>query len=242
MGVKSLLKRAFEYRPLPETAKVREAIAAARRPAAPRLPFLPTYQGDFFHRVIRERGLSRGLEVGFATGSSAAYMLNAMEPAGGTVTSIDYKQADFDYMGVELVQGMGGSARHTLLEGNSNRILPELLTQGHRFDFVFLDGWKTFDHLLLDVYYCNEMLDVGGVMVFDDARMPSVRKVNRLLERYYEYREMDYRAFGEDLRLRVWYVLNSGGHKVSRPFRAFAKERDTAELTVRNDWNFFRDF
>jgi hypothetical protein len=50
-----------------------------------------------------------------------------------------------------------------------------------------VDGWHTFDHTLLDFFYINRMLNVNGVVVFDDADMPAVRKCVRYIASYPAY-------------------------------------------------------
>jgi hypothetical protein len=40
----------------------------------------------------------------------------------------------------------------------------------------FIDGWHTFDHVLLDFFYIDLMLEVGGIVVFDDVGYPSIRR------------------------------------------------------------------
>ncbi len=42
--------------------------------------------------------------------------------------------------------------------------LPQLLQQELRFDFAYVDGWHTFDHVMMEFFYINRMLDEGGVV------------------------------------------------------------------------------
>ncbi len=223
---------------MPETQFVRGSLEELRKPE---LPYCSDHQGDFLYRVAREQKAMNSLEIGFATGSTAAYMLAGTNDFGGRLLSIDYLQRDFDYLGVALVQHLGFSERHELAEGNSNRLLPMLLEKGEHYDLVFLDGWKTFDHLMIDVYFCNEMLRKGGIMVFDDSPMPAVSKINKFLTTHYEYRELDYSKYGQDSRLRIWMVLSQSG-VMTRPYRAFRKTEATESLPVKQNWNFFRKF
>ena len=47
--------------------------------------------------------------------------------------------------------------------------LPRLLT----FDMVFIDGYHTFDHALVDPVYANRLMLVGGYIVIDDCNWSS---------------------------------------------------------------------
>lgn len=66
-------------------------------------------------------------------------------------------------------------------EAPSFRVLPKLEADGVRIDFAFIDGWHTFDYVIVDFFYIDKMLRVGGVVVFDDSYYPSIRKVCRYI-------------------------------------------------------------
>ena len=59
--------------------------------------------------------------------------------------------------------------------------LTELLAEGVRLDFVFHDGWHVFDQTLCDFLFIDKMLEVGGLLAFDDTTWPSMRKVLRYI-------------------------------------------------------------
>ena len=46
-----------------------------------------------------------------------------------------------------------------------------------KYQLMFIDGMHLYDYTLLDFFYADLMLEVGGYMIFDDAHMPSVSKV-----------------------------------------------------------------
>src|SRR5262249_53891072 len=78
-----------------------------------------------------------------------------------------------------------GLSRFTLIEEKSEFALPSLLSASEgAFDFIFLDGWHTFDHTMLDCFYSARLLRVGGYLVLDDAHWQSVTKVVQCLETY----------------------------------------------------------
>ena len=37
------------------------------------------------------------------------------------------------------------------------------------FDFIFIDGWHTFDYTLVDMFYADRLLRIGGYLLIDDA-------------------------------------------------------------------------
>ena len=62
-------------------------------------------------------------------------------------------------------------------EARSDLALPEMWRAGERFEFAFIDGCHLLDAVLVDFYYIDKMLPVGGYVVFDDVWMRGVRKV-----------------------------------------------------------------
>jgi hypothetical protein len=70
-----------------------------------------------------------------------------------------------------------------LTEEGSEYALPRLAKDApSSFDLVFVDGFHTFDHTLIDLFYATKLLRIGGYLIVDDAHWPSVGKVVR----YYE--------------------------------------------------------
>ena len=49
------------------------------------------------------------------------------------------------------------------------------------------DGWHTFDFVLLDFFFIDRMLNVGGILVLDDTQFPAIRKVCRFVRRNLAY-------------------------------------------------------
>ena len=68
-------------------------------------------------------------------------------------------------IGVRNVERAGFTERHTLVESFDYIALPKLLQEGARFDFAFIDGMHLFDYTLLDFFFVDVMLDVGGWVV-----------------------------------------------------------------------------
>ncbi len=235
MTLKRHLTNFLKYRPLKETAPIREAIEARRLYG---YPYCRPEEGDLLYLLLQEGERRDCLEMGFHTGSTALYMAASTADHGGHVTSVCLDNEADTARGEELLRENGVADRHRLLKDNSNRILPELFLAGEKFDFVFMDGWKTFDHLVMEIYFINQVLRTGGAVVFDDSYMPSVRQAIRLIKRYYGYTEVDYKKYRHRAKLRLFHILTYRTHH--RPYRALIKLVDTAEQKPIKDWHFFR--
>ena len=234
-ALKKWVKNRLQYNPLLETASVRKAIEAAKIEGQ---PYCPDYEGDLLFSLIRSNNFQRCLETGFYTGSTALYLAAAVADSDGRVVSICLDDDESVERGLQLLQKEGYADCHRLIRKNSNIALPEFFISGEHFDFIFMDGWKTFDHLAFEVYLFNQLLDHGGVIVFDDSYMPSVRKVIRLLSKYYGYEEIDYRLHNQSLRLRLFHYLTR--RSIYPPYRAFTKTIKTEEQLPFQDWNFYQ--
>ena len=142
----------------------------------------------------------------------------------------------------------------------SHHVLPKLAAEGRKIDFAFIDGWHTFDHTLIDFFYIDEMLRVGGVIAIDDTDMPGIKKVCRFILKNRSYTVYRcYRPISKYKHPLRRYVLEGIIH-LSESIRdiikhalvetdanlglvhgstciAFRKEADD-----RRAWNFHKDF
>jgi hypothetical protein len=94
-------------------------------------------------------------------------------------------------IGLRNVTRAGFGSTIELREARSEFVLPRLLEEGVSADFVLVDGWHTFDQVMLEFYYVNRLLRVGGVIVFDDADRRSVNRVVRHILSYPAYKAID---------------------------------------------------
>ena len=102
---------------------------------------------------------------------------------------IDPQQHGPSWRGIGLANVLRAGYGHftRLIEEPSYRALPELERSGQHIDFAFIDGWHTFDFGLVDFFYIDRMLNVGGVVAFDDANWPAIRKLCRFVNTNLSY-------------------------------------------------------
>lgn len=134
-------------------------------------------------------------EVGLAYGVSSLYILDAMqENGGGLLIGMDPAQHDGTWRGGGLhnIQRAGYADRYEFHEDTSQRVLPRLAEAGTRIQFGFIDGWHTFDHTLVDFFYIDQMLDVGGVVVLDDVGYPGLRRLAHFIVSNRDYEILDF--------------------------------------------------
>ena len=134
--------------------------------------------------------------MAWRSGSPTLYILDAMQQhGGGKLIGMDPAQHDHTWRGGGLhnVRRAGFAENYEFWEQTSQNILPRLSASGARIQFAFLDGWHTFDHTLIDFFYADTMLDVGGIIVVDDTGYPAI---GRLCD--FVLANRDYSVFGID--------------------------------------------
>lgn len=142
-------------------------------------------EGRFLASMITSRNVRRTLEIGCANGLSSLFICDALSrnPDPRHVIVDPFQSAHWKGRGVANLKAAGFDFWE-LIEQTSDEALPSLLARGDRFDFVFIDGSHTFDNVLLDFFYAQRLLNVGGVVVFDDVSMAAIRHVIRYVFNY----------------------------------------------------------
>ncbi len=168
-------------------------------------------EGAVLQRYIRAVNPQVTLEVGLAYGVSALFICDALAEVHGRkhiaidpfqrgVRSIDYvvgsahaMRVGFDGLGLLNLERAGHRDLVEFHDEPSYRALPRLEAAGQAVDLAFIDGWHTFDYALIDFFYIDRMLAVGGVLILDDTLCPPVRKLARYIvtNRHYELEEAD---------------------------------------------------
>jgi predicted O-methyltransferase YrrM len=150
-------------------------------------------EGEFLRSlIIADPSIIKTLEVGCAYGLSSLYICSALQQRDGAFhTIIDpFQHSQWDGAGILNLEAAGIDF-FELIEEASELALPALLENGSaNFDLVFIDGFHTFDHALLDCFYATRLLRTGGLLVIDDASLPSVGRLLNYLRSYPCYEEI----------------------------------------------------
>lgn len=147
-------------------------------------------EGNYLIKIINENNFKECLEIGMAYGVSATYMLSINNVK---LTSIDpFQTTQWKSSAIELLKSLNFEKNHKLIEEKSYDALPSLLKDNKVYDFIFIDGWHTFDYTLIDFFYADKLIKKGGIIVIDDALHPGVRKfVNYINTNYKWYKPLD---------------------------------------------------
>jgi predicted O-methyltransferase YrrM len=154
---------------------------------------IPREYAEALHEAVRRHRPKTVVEVGLANGASALAMGAALRSnGGGRLISIDPNQREqFVSRGLEAMERSGLAPYHELIEEPSYLALPGLARRGLKADFAYIDGWHSFDYVLVDFFLMDKLLAPGGVVGFNDAGWRSVRKVLSFVTKYRKYEEID---------------------------------------------------
>lgn len=103
----------------------------------------------------------------------------------------------------------------------SQAYLPTLDLGGRKLDFALMDGSHAFPNSIIDYYYINENLGVGGLLAVDDLAIPAVGILHKFLitEPAYQLVKFDsaktglYRKVAETLYPNDW-----PDQRINRPY------------------------
>jgi predicted O-methyltransferase YrrM len=154
---------------------------------------IPYEYAEALYRLVLRQRPQVVVEVGMAFGLSTLAILTALDEVGGPgrLLSIDPGQSmNFHGVGVANVERSGLAARHELVEQPDFVALPALLSRGTSIDLAYVDGWHTFDHVLLDFFYLDKMLGPGGLIGFNDCNWPAVEKALGFVTTHRKYEEL----------------------------------------------------
>lgn len=169
---------------------------AAVAPGGERLALhshLPAEEGELLQDWIAEHRPRRLLEIGLAYGLSTLFVCEALERLGGADAYhvIDpWQRTQWHGAGLHALERAGYRSLVRFHEEPSELCLPRLLAEGERLDFALVDGWHSFDQVMMEVYFLNRMLTPGGLLVFDDVHLPALQRVLAFVATLPAYRRL----------------------------------------------------
>lgn len=144
------------------------------------------HTGQLIYETIRYNGIKNSLETGLAYGVSTLFACQAIKDNGGQKhIAIDFTEEKIWHnIGIKNIKKANLQNYFIFENGKSCDILPKIQTE---IGFAFIDGGHVFDEVLLDFYYIDRLMSVGGYILFHDDWIKSVQKVINfvLKNRYY---------------------------------------------------------
>jgi len=201
-------------------------LADGENPQFPLHSHMSRKEGELISRVFRTVVPNVSVEIGCAYGVSTLYVCDALAATGKPARHIvidPFQRKSWGGIGINNIARAGYEHLVEFLEERSEIALPSLLAAGTRVQAAIIDGNHRFDHALVDFFYVNLMLDVGGMVILDDTDFPSVSRLVQHVSTYPAYQVfavvpypgatrpdcstcMAFRKIAEDNRRWDWHV------------------------------------
>jgi predicted O-methyltransferase YrrM len=147
-------------------------------------------EGKIITAIIKKYKFKKCLEIGMACGVSAFYILSNKKTK---LISIDpYQDSQWKNYGIKLLKELKLDKRHKLYQLKSYDALPRLVKKNKIFDFIFIDGFHTFDYTLIDFFYSSLLIKNGGIIIIDDALHHGVSKcIKYIISNYKNFKKIE---------------------------------------------------
>ena len=119
------------------------------------------------------------IEIGLAYGFSTLFILDAAfhTNAGRHIAIDPFQDSMWHGIGRQAVKELDFESKFEHIPETSVTALTDLCRQKLKADYIYIDGAHTFDYALVDFFCSNRVLNLGGILIFDDMWMPAIQKV-----------------------------------------------------------------
>lgn len=140
---------------------------------------IPRFECEIMQRWLQAHGCSRLIEIGLAYGISSLFICDAVAQQSNLIYHIidPYQQRDWSGIGLHNLAAAGYGACVAFHEEPAESCLRRLWRTGFRCDFALIDGDHTFEKVFVDFFWIDQLLVMGGLVVFDDIQLPAIQQV-----------------------------------------------------------------
>ena len=147
-------------------------------------------QCEFLSSLVSTIKPEQSVEIGLAYGLSTLYICEALSSQKVARHMVcDPFQFDDVWQGVGVKNiadaGYGDIVQFNEVPGD--RMLARMALDANRIQFAYVDADKRFDANLVYFWWLDQMLDVGGILVWDDCDWPALRRVARIIAQHPNY-------------------------------------------------------
>lgn len=140
---------------------------------------IKSVEAKFIYDFIISKKIKRTLEIGFAYARSASHIIQATKSKHIT---IDPFQENYDNLGTKNIEILGLSEYLDFRNDYSHNVLPKLVSEKNKFEFIFIDGDHKYDGIFIDYYFSDLLLEKNGYILFHDTWMRSTRLVTAFIK------------------------------------------------------------
>ncbi|BCL35197.1 class I SAM-dependent methyltransferase [Nostoc sp. MS1] len=126
--------------------------------------------------LVNHFQLASTLEIGLASGGSAAAIIAAKSyfKCNDLHIAIDpYQKTHSGSTGLRVIEQLGYIDHLEWVEDLSEFYLPKVILSEKKFDFILIDGGHGLGQSMIDAYFSDRLLRIGGFIAIDDIYMIS---------------------------------------------------------------------
>ena len=148
-------------------------------------------ESSFIYDFIRsDKSIKKVLEIGCANGVSSLTISSALKDREDSfLTIIDPHQEKIWKNAGKRILKESAFENFRLIYDFSQNILPK--EEENKYDLIFVDGWHTFDQVMLDIFYSIRLVKLNGYIIIDDADSNSVGKAISYYKKYPNIKYLD---------------------------------------------------
>lgn len=147
---------------------------------------LPTDGNEIFNLIITNK-LNKCIQIGMEYGITTIYILfglSKLKLKSNLITIDEYQKSRWNNFGIKLVELNNLTKLHSFYEEPSYIVLPKLLEKD-TYNLVYINGWNTFDYILLCIAYASILLDVDGYIILNNKYSCTINKCIRYMDNNY---------------------------------------------------------
>jgi hypothetical protein len=147
---------------------------------------LPIEGNQIYNLIITNR-LNKCIQIGMEYGITTIYILlglNKLKLKSNLITIDEYQKSRWNNFGIKLVELNNLTKLYSFYEEPSYIALPKLLEKD-TYNMVFINGWNTFDYILLCIAYASILLDVDGFLILNNKYSSTVNKCIKYIDNNY---------------------------------------------------------
>lgn len=162
------------------------------------------YEGYHLYTLVKENNIHNVLEVGMANGLSAAYICQGLKDSSfdskpKSLISLDpFQETQWENAGLTTIKNAKLKKYHKLIEEKSFLAMPKLVEKKVLFDMIFIDGMHLFDYTVLDLFYADQLVKIGGFIVLDDIRHKGTGKAYEYVLKNYKHWKLIFDTIASD--------------------------------------------
>ncbi len=130
------------------------------------------------HNLVSAIRPTSTIEIGLFMATSAIVIMAAAQRAGylGHIAMDPVQSSAMNNAGIKNIEKAGLTPAFSFLEAESCYGLPYIImNKKMSFDFAFIDASHHFDHTMIEFFYLDRLIPVGGIIGFDDVGVPAVK-------------------------------------------------------------------